>query len=326
MKFRLAFAMLIAAAAQPTFAQMRSPDNEWPARTIRFIVPFPAGSSTDIVSRIVTRRLGERLGQTIVIENRVGASGDVGADAIARAKPDGYTFGLATTSTHAIAKSLNPQLPYDPLTDFTHVGMVGVAPYALAVYADMPARNVAELIELARSKPGMLTYSTVGPASLAHLAGELFSSMAGVRLTAVPYGSASQAVFDVYKGLVDMQFGAAGASLEMIRDGKLRALAVTSAHRAGALPDVPTLDEAGLKGYDAALWMAIVAPAALAPEIAGRVNRELNAVLAEPEARNLLAIQVLDTEPSTPDALRARIAADIIRWRALVADTKSNAR
>ncbi len=315
------FAML--AFAQTGLAQTRAAEPQWPARTIRFIVPFPAGSSTDVVSRIVTRKLGERLGQSIIIENRVGASGDVGADAIARARPDGYTMGLATTSTHAIAASLNPQLPYDPVKDFAPVAMVGVSPYALAVREDLPARNVAELIALAKDKPGLLTYSTVGPASLAHLAGELFALRTGVKLTSVPYGSASQAVFDVYKGLVDMQFGAIGANLPMIRDGKLRALAVTSARRAQAMPEIPTLAESGLADYDAALWMMVVAPAETPSAIVARAHREMIAVLAEADTQGLLAQQGVEPDGGTPEALRTRIAHEIGVWRALAVEAKA---
>jgi tripartite-type tricarboxylate transporter receptor subunit TctC len=201
--------------------------------------------------------------------------------------------------------------------------MIGKAPYALAVYREMPAKNVSELIALAKSRTDLLTYSTVGPASLAHLAGELFSSMTGAKLTAVPYGSASQAVFDVYKGVVDMQFGAAGASLPLIRDGSLRALAVTSAHRTPALPDVPTLAESGLPGYDAALWMAIVMPANVPEAIVARLNKETNRAIADPEVRALLAAQALDPEASSPAELRAKIAGDITKWRAVATGVKA---
>ena len=323
MSVRLALALIAMTTVDIAACAQTRPEAGWPTRTIRFIVPFPAGSSTDVASRIVTRKLSERLGQSIVIENKVGASGDVGADAIARSKPDGYTMGLATTSTHAIAASLNPQLPYDPVRDFVPVAMVGVSPYALAVRDDLPARNVAELVALAKAKPGLLTYSTVGPASLAHLAGELFGSMTNVRLTAVPYGSASQAVFDVYKGLVDMQFGATGSSLPMIRDGKLRALAVTSARRANALPDVPTLAESGLPGYDAALWMMIVMPAETPAEIVARIHRETVDVLAQTDVRALLAQQGVEPEGGAPDELRQRIIREIAIWRELAAKLKA---
>ena len=315
--------LLVALATQQTLAQTPAPTSDWPSRPIRFVVPFPAGSSTDVVSRIVTRKLGERLGQAIIVENKVGASGDLGADAIAKARPDGYTIGLATTSTHAIAASLNPQLPYDPLKDFTHIGMVGVAPYLLVVNAETPAKDVAGLIALGKSKPAPLTYSTVGPASLAHLAGDMFAMMTNTKLTAVPYGSASQAVFDVYKGLVDIQFGAAGASIEMVKDGKLRALAVTSARRTAALPGTPTLAESGLAGYEAALWMAIIGPADIPANIVARINTELNATLGHADTRTLLALQVLDPEPDTPGALRERMARDIEKWRKLALGVKA---
>lgn len=318
----LAFCSL-ACTVQIAAAQTPAPQSDWPTRAIRFIVPFPAGSSTDVVSRIVTRKLGERLGQTIIVENKVGASGDLGADAIAKARPDGYTLGLGTTSTHAIAASFNPQLPYDPVRDFSHIGMVGVAPYALVVNSQASVKDVAGLIALAKAKPGQLTYSTVGPASLAHLAGDMFAMMTDTRLTSVPYGSASQAVFDVYKGLVDMQFGAVGASMELVREGKLRALGVTSAHRTASLPETPTLAEAGLAGYEAALWMAILGPADMPVAIVARVNAELKASLADPGTRNLLILQALDPEPGTPGELRERIVLDIEKWRVLAVAIKA---
>lgn len=323
MQFRTGVAVLLAALTiVGARAQTRPADGEWPNRPVRLVVPFPAGASTDVVARIVARRLSEKLGQSVVIENKVGASGDVGSDLVAKSRPDGYTLGLATTSTHAIAASLNPQLPYDPVRDFTHVAMIGVAPYALVVFNELPAKNVAELIALAKSRPAPLTYSTVGPASLAHLAGDMFASMTGAKLTAVPYGSASQAVFDVLKGIVDMQFGAAGASLPLVREGKLRALAVTSARRTPSLPDTPTLAEAGLAGYDAALWMAIMGPANLPAPITARLNAEINAVLAESETRNLLAAQVVDAEPGTAASLRDLVAGDVRKWRELVDKTR----
>jgi tripartite-type tricarboxylate transporter receptor subunit TctC len=292
---------------------------DWPDKPVRMIVPFPAGSSTDIVSRIIAQKLGQRLGQQFIIDNRSGASGAIGADATARAAPDGYTVGIATLSTHALAASLNPNLSYNPATDFAPVSMIGSAPYALAVYAGLPAKNVAELIALAKAKPRALNYASAGPASLAHLAGALFAYMAKVELTHVPYRSSSQAVLDLTEGRIEMQFGTLGPTLPYIRSGKVRPLAVTGARRSPSLPDVQTLDEAGLTGYEASLWMALVAPASTPAPIIARLNAEMATILAAPDTVAALDAQGMETEPSTPDELRRRIRSEIDKWRALVA-------
>jgi tripartite-type tricarboxylate transporter receptor subunit TctC len=301
-------------------ALAQSPDTRWPDRPIRLIVPFPAGAVTDIVARVVGAKLGERLGQPVVVENRAGASGNIGTEAVAKAPPDGYTIGLATSSTHATSAALTANLPYDPIKDFTPISAIGDAPYVLVVYDRLPARNVGELIALAKAKPRALNYSTVGPASLAQFAGALFASMAGVELTQVPYRSATHAVVDLNEGRIEMQFGAIGASLPFVRQGKLRALAVTSAKRVDALPDVPTLAEAGLTGYEAVLWTALVMPAGTPSAIVERMNRETRAVLAEPEVRSALAAQVLLVQPSSPEEMRERIRRDIAKWRRIAAE------
>jgi len=316
---RLAVLAVAAVLAVTAPARAQAPADRWPDKPVRMIVPFPAGSSTDIVSRIVAQKLGVRLGQQVIIDNRSGASGAIGADATARAAPDGYTIGIATLSTHALAASLNPNLSYNPVTDFAPVIMIGNAPYALAIYGRLPVKNVAELIALAKAKPRALNYASAGPASLAHLAGALFAHMAGVELTHVPYRSSGQAVLDLTEGRIEMQFGTLAPTLPYIRSGTIRALAVTGARRSASLPDVPTLDEAGLRGYEASLWMAMVAPAATPAAIISRLNGEMSAVLAAPDTVAALDAQGMETEPSTPDELRARIRSEIDKWRTLVA-------
>jgi len=317
---RFALVIWMTLAALPCAQAQTGPvDAKWPERPIRFIVPFPAGATTDLVARIVAQKLAERLGQPVVIENRPGASGNLGAEAIARAAPDGYTIGLATSTTHVITTALKAALPYDPLRDFTPVSMLVDTPYALVVYNGLPARNVAALIALAKARPRALNYSSVGPTSLAYLAGQLFSRMAGVELTHVPYRSANQAAVDLNEGRIEIQFGAVGVSLPFVREGKLRALAVTSLRRSPALPDVPTLSESGLTGYDASLWIAVLMPSASPPAIVARLNREIRAVLKAPDVQEGLATQAVQVDPSTPEELGDRIRRDIERWRALVA-------
>jgi tripartite-type tricarboxylate transporter receptor subunit TctC len=301
-------------------AQAQSGDGRWPERPIRLIVPFTAGSSSDIVARIVAQKLAERLGQQIVVENRFGASGNVGTEAIARADADGYTIGVANTSTHAVSASL-AALAYDPIRDFAPVSMLGSSPFVLALYPGVPARSVQDLIALAKAKPRVLNYASAGPATLAHLAGALFEKMAGIELTHVPYRGTAQSTLDLLEGRVEMQFGTIPPTLTHIRAGKLRALAVTGAARNAALPDVPTIAESGLPGYECTLWQAMVAPAATPAAIVARLNREVTAVLEDPEVRAAFAKQGVEPEPGPPEALGARIRAELAKWREVIGST-----
>jgi tripartite-type tricarboxylate transporter receptor subunit TctC len=312
---RYALALLVALAASHS-AGAQAP--AWPDRPIRLIVPFPAGSGTDVPARIIGQKLGELLGQQIVVDNRAGASGAIGSEAIARAAPDGYTIGLITASTHALAPAFNPKLPYDPIADFAPVSMIGGTPYVLVAYPGLKAQSVRELITLAQAKPGALNYGSAGPASLAHLAGELFASMAGIQLTHVPYKASAQSVTDMISGRLDMQFATIAPMLPNIRTGQLRALAVTGSEPVPVLPDVPTVAAAGVPGYEATLWMALVAPAGTPAPIIERLNREVNAVLRT-HARDALVAQGLQLEPGTPDIVPARIRTDIEKWRQVIA-------
>ncbi|HEY0567204.1 MAG TPA: tripartite tricarboxylate transporter substrate binding protein [Xanthobacteraceae bacterium] len=298
-------------AALPAAAQV-SP--KWPERPIRFIVPFQPGSSSDTVARVVGQRLSERLGQQLVIENRVGASGNIGTEAVARAEPDGYTIGLANTSTHVIAASLSSNLTYDPVKDFAPVAMLGSSPFILSVYTGLAARSIPELIALAKSKPRALSYASAGPATSAHLSGALFEKLAQVELVHVPYRGSGQSVLDLVEGRVDMQFGTLPPTLALVRDGRVRALAVTGEKRTAVLPDVPTIAESGVPGYESTLWQAVVVPAATPPAIVARLNEEIVAALASPDVKATLEKQGIDLEPSTPAQLAARIRSDLAKW------------
>jgi tripartite-type tricarboxylate transporter receptor subunit TctC len=289
----------------------------WPERPLRFIVPFTAGSSSDTVARLVAQRLGDRLGQQLVVENRVGGGGSVGTAEVARAEPDGYTLGLANTSTHAVAASL-VAIAYDPVKDFAPVSMLGSSPFVLALFPGVPAQTVQELIALAKAKPRALNYASAGPATLAHLSGALFEKMAKIELIHVPYRGTAQSTLDLLEGRVEMQFGTIPPTLTHIRAGKLRALAVTGAVRNSALPDVPTIAESGLPGYECSLWQAIVAPAATPGSIVARLNREVTAVLDDAEVRAAFAKHGVDPEPGSPEALGARIRDDVQKWRDVI--------
>jgi tripartite-type tricarboxylate transporter receptor subunit TctC len=294
-----------------------SGEARWPERPVRFIVPFTAGSSSDTVARLVGHKLGERLGQQFVVENRVGAGGGIGTEQVARAEPDGYTVGLANTSTHAVAASLT-NLPYDPVKDFAPVSMLGNSPFVLALYPGVRAKNVRELIALAKAKPRAMNYASAGPATLAHLSGALFEKMANIELTHVPYRGTAQSTLDLLEGRVEMQFGTIPPTLAHIRAGKLRALAVTGAVRNATLPEVPTIAESGLPGYESSLWQAIVVPAATPYGIVARLNREISAVLNDPEVKDALAKQGVEAEAGSPEALGARIRDDIKKWRTVI--------
>jgi tripartite-type tricarboxylate transporter receptor subunit TctC len=313
---RLALAVFAGLLAT-TLAQAQPKEARWPERPIRLIVPFTAGSSSDIVARLVAQKLGERLGQPLVVENRVGGGGAIGSNEVARADGDGYTLGVANTSTHAVAASLAP-LPYDAAKDFAPVSMLGHSPFVLALHPGVPAQTVQELIALARAKPRKLNYASAGPATLAHLAGALFEKMAGIELTHVPYRGTARSTLDLLEGRVEMQFGTIPPALTHIRAGKLRALAVTSAVRNPALPEVPTLAESGLQGYECSLWQAIVAPAAASPTLITRLSRDVGAVLEDPELRAALAKNGIEAQASSPTELGARISADAKKWRDVI--------
>jgi tripartite-type tricarboxylate transporter receptor subunit TctC len=307
----LAFAAV--GAASPAAGQ-----SEWPARPIRLIVPFTAGSSSDIVARIVAQKLGERLKQQVFVENRVGASGNLGSEAVARAEPDGYTMGLANASTHAVAPSLSSRLGYDPVKSFVPVSMLGSSPFVLSVYPGLQAKTVAELIGLAKAKPHTLTYASAGPATLAHLSGALFEKMGRIEMVHVPYRGTAQAALDLMEGRVDMQFGTIPPSIGNIRDGRLRAIGITGAVRNAALPDVPTIAESGLPGYESSLWQGYVMPAGTPPAIVARLNREVTAALNDAGVRTALTEQGVEPEPGPPQALGDRMRADVVKWHDVI--------
>ncbi len=303
--------------SRPPLRSAQDAAARWPERPVRFIVPFTAGSSSDTVARIVGQKLGERLGQQLVVENRVGGGGTIGTEMVARAEPDGYVLGLANTSTHAVAASA-ANISYDPVKDFAPVAMIGESPFLLAIFPGLPVRTVQELIALAKSKPHALNYASAGTATLAHLSGALFEKMAKIEITHVPYRGTAQSTVDLMEGRVEMQFGTIPPTLVHVRAGKLRALAVTGAVRNPTLPDVPTIAESGLPGYEFELWQAIVAPAGTPPAIIAKLNREVIAVLNDPEVRAAFAKHGVEAEPGSPEALAARIRDDVKKWREVV--------
>lgn len=314
---RLVLLFTTLAVAAPAADAAATADG-WPAKPVRLIVPFPAGSASDTTARLLAQALQTPLGEPLVIDNRAGASGNIGVDVAAHSAPDGYTLVLGTASTQTLAPSLNPHLAYDPLKDFAPIALVAEAPYVLVVNPAVPAKTVRDLIALAKAKPGVLNYGSAGTASLAHLAGELFSSMAGVQLTHVPYKSSSQSVIDIAADRIQMQFATISPVLPYIRDGRLRALAVTSAARVTSLPGVPTVAEAALPGYDASLWLGLLAPARTPQPIIDKLNAEVDTALATPKLKQAFVAQGFEPAGGTPAAFAARIQSDTEKWRRVI--------
>jgi len=295
---------------------------EWPDRPIKMIVPFSAGSSSDTIARIIAAKMSERLGQQIVVENRVGGSTIIGTDSVAKSAPDGYTLELANTTTHAASAALNATLPFDPVRDFAPVAMIGVSPFVLIGATQVTATTLKDFVALAKAKPGSLSYASAGTGTLAHLAGELFKSKAGIEVTHVPYRGSAQSMIDLMQGRIDLSVSTIPPTLQHIREGKLRAFATMSEKRNASLPEVPTVAEAGVPGCDAALWTAVVVPAGVPADIIKKLNAAVVAAVATPDIQQALTIQGVDPEPGPPEAVSERIKADIVKWKDVVATAK----
>jgi tripartite-type tricarboxylate transporter receptor subunit TctC len=295
---------------------------EWPDRPIKMIVPFSAGSSSDTIARIVAIKMGERLGQQVVVENRVGGSTIIGTDSVAKSAPDGYTLELANTTTHAASAALNASLPFDPVKDFAPVAMIGVSPFVLIGATQVAASALKDFVALAKARPGSLSYASAGTGTLAHLAGELFKSKAGIAVTHVPYRGSAQSMIDLMQGRIDLSVSTIPPTLQHIREGKLRAFAVMSEKRNASLPEVPTVAEAGVPGCEAALWTAVVTPAGVPADIIKKLNAAVLAAVAAPDIQQALTIQGVDPEPGPPETVSERIKADIVKWKDVVAAAK----
>ncbi|MES2011551.1 tripartite tricarboxylate transporter substrate binding protein [Cupriavidus basilensis] len=292
----------------------------WPNKPIQLLIPYPPGGSADLLARPVAAKLQERLGQPVVLDYRPGAGGTIASQQLARAKPDGNTL-IVVLAAHAINASLYPKLPYDTRKDFAPVSLVANLPLILAGSPSLKARTVPELIAAAKAAPGQLTFASAGNGNTGHLAGELFDSLAGVKMTHVPYKGSAQVVNAMLAGEVQLTFDSISTSMPHIRSGRLKALAVTSAKRATLAPDVPTLSEAGVPGFDINGWYAVLAPAGTPSAIVERLSKEIAAVLAQPELRANLASNGYEPVGSTPAALGAHIDAEITRWSKVVKDS-----
>ena len=310
---RVALAALLLAAALPAQAQ-------YPTRAVTLVVPFPPGGGTDTGARLVAQKLSERWSQPVVVENKPGAAGIVGADYASRAKPDGHTLLVGNVGTQSINPSLYKKLPYNPDTAFAPVSLLAELPLVLVVGANSPARSATEVIAQARAKPGDPTYSTSGQGGSMHLAAALFEDQAGLKLMHVPYKGGGPAVQDVIAGHVNMSFATILETSSLIRAGRLRALAVTAEARSPALPDVPTVAESGLPGYTSTSWIALLAPAGTPQPVLDRIAEDVRAVLQAPDVRDRLVQQGATPAGSTPAELQALIDRDRARYAKIIAE------
>jgi tripartite-type tricarboxylate transporter receptor subunit TctC len=286
----------------------------YPVKPVRLIVAFPAGGGSDVVGRILAQKLGERLGQQMVVENRAGAGGSIGTEAAVRSAPDGYTLALGSTSEIAINPAVYTKLSYDTVRDLVGVAPVASTPMALLVHPALPVRAVKDVIALARSRPGQINYSSAGNGSTTHLASEIFRSAARVDLVHVPYKGAPPALADLVGGQVHMMISTLPAAMSLVQAGRLRALAVTTAKRAESMPDVPTMQEAGLPGFDVEYWYGIFAPSALAKDLAGRLHTEIAQTVRQPDVVASLAKQGAAPMSMSPAEFAAFVKAEVGKW------------
>ncbi len=308
-----AAALLACAASTHALAQ----GGAYPNRPLRFIVPYAAGGNGDIVSRIIAQKLITQIGQQIVIDNRGGAGGNIGAELAARAAPDGYSIMLGT-NTHVINMSLFAKLGYDIQRDFAPISLATSAPMVLVIHPSLPAKTVKEFIALAKAYPNKLNYGTGGSGSSAHVITELFRSMAGVQLTHVAYKGVAQATTDLIAGQIQVQFNSTSTALAHMQAGRVRALAISTAARSSAAPGLPTIAESGLPGFDASIWQGVFAPAKTPADIVTRLNREIVAVLGASDVKEQLRVQGLDTLPSTAEQFGAFVREEIAKWAKVI--------
>lgn len=304
----LAAAMLV---ASPAFAQ------GWPSRPVRVVAAYPAGGSIDIVARLVSQRLGESLGQPFIVENKAGAAGNIGTDFVAKAAPDGYTLLMGSAAAISSAPNVYAKLPYDPLKDLLPIVLVANQPNALIVRPGLAANNVREFIALARANPGKLNYGSSGVGASQHMTAELFAMMTGVQITHVPYKGGAPAMADLMSGQIDFMFDPVPTSIQVVRSGKVRALAVTSLRRSEVMPDLPSMAEAGLDGFELRGWIGLLAPANTSRDLVQRLNGEVLKMLAADLRGKLLELG-LDVAGGTPEQFAAFIREDIAKYGRIV--------
>ena len=319
---RRTLVLALGATALPTVRAQTAP---WPNKPIRYIVPFAAGGTTDILARVVGEKLGLALGQTIVVDNKAGQGGSAGAAELARAAPDGYTIGGGTISSHAINATLYDKLPYDPVTSFEPITMYVTLPNVLVVHPSVPANNVREMIALLKANPEKYSFGSAGVGTSQHISGELFNTLAGVKMQHIPYRGSGPMIPELLGGTLVVAFDNITTVIQHIKAGKLRALAVTTAQRSGAAPDVPTMAESGLAGYELSSWQAVFAPAGTPKPIIDRLYVEIGKILKMPDVAKRLTDLGLDISGMPPAELAALIKADVPRLGKVVKDSGATA-
>src|SRR4051812_31443150 len=298
--------------ADPAIAQT------FPHKPVRVLTPFPAGAGVDIVARMIGTPLAETWRQAVVVDNRPGAGGTIASELAAKAPPDGHTLLLGNVSTLAMAPSLYKKINFDPVKSFAPITIVNTSTNILVVHPAVAATTTQALIALAKAKPGQINYASAGSGTSPHLSAELFKSMAGVDLVHVPYKGSPQALTDLLGGQTQLMFASLVSAIPHLRQNRLRALGVTALHRSAVLPDVPTISESGLRGYDVAVWMGVVAPAGTPPAIVAQLNRQIAAILQAPDVRERLAVQGLEAASNTPAEFGAYIASEVRKWSAVI--------
>lgn len=304
-----------------TFIAMLVPsigNAEWPDRPIKLVVPFPPGGATDVIGRVLAKELTESLGQQVVVDNRPGATGNIGADLVAKSPPDGYTLLMGALTSHSINATLQKNLPYDIEKDFTPISIAGVVPLVFVVHPSVPAQSLSDLIKLAKAKPGYLTFASSGNGGPQHLAGEMFKRMAGVEMLHVPYKGSGPAMTDLVGGQVLTMIETAPAALPFIKSNRLRALAAASRQRIPMLPDLPSAAEAGLPDFEVNSMFGVLAPAGTPRSIVVRLNAEITRILARPEVKEKMLEQGAVASPTSPEEARKRIQDEIAKWAKVV--------
>jgi tripartite-type tricarboxylate transporter receptor subunit TctC len=307
-----------AAAAVVTLTAAAASAQTYPTKPIRMVVGFPPGGGTDVVARVISQKLSEWYGQSVVVENRAGATGTIGADVIAKSPPDGYNLIMGHVNSHGIAPNLFAKLPYDPIKDFAAVAYVGYVPNVLAVHPAVPARSVKELVALAKSKPGEMNYASSGNGSTQHLAGELFKQLTGTDIVHIPYKGSGDAIKDLLAGTVNMNFDTMPPVLPHIQAGKLRGLAISTPRRLSQLPDVPTFEEEGIKGFDVTNWYGIMAPGGTSRELVTKLNADINKAMQVPEVRARLEAVGTQLHEQSAAEFEAFMKAEVVKYGKLI--------
>jgi len=318
---RILASALLALAAMPALAQSAP----WPSKPIRYIVPFAPGGTTDILARVVGEKLATALGQQILVDNRAGQGGSLGSAELARAAPDGYTIGGGTISSHAINATLYDKLSYDPVTSFAPITLYATQPNVLLVHPSLPAKSVKELIELLKANPEKYSFGSAGTGTSQHISGEMFKTMAGVKMQHIPYRGSGQMLPELLGGTLPIAFDNIATALPHIKAGKLRALAVTTAKRSAVAPDVPTMAESGLAGYEISSWQAVFAPAGTPKPIIDRLYSEISKILQLPDVQKRLSDMGLDLSGMPPQELAALVKADVPRLGKIVKESGARA-